>query len=159
MQTKEFNEKLIEVLNDCEKRLIPLYHSGALIDYLQECLPYFAVDYTRTNINHIYHFLKQLFPNIREITLNTLASKGDEYSDFTDRFINFHKGKLLCQDLFDTHELTPRKVLMLITSKHVVWCIDYLDGKIQANKDKILEHFGDVLNYLLISYIAGEELN
>jgi len=123
-----------------------------------------ARDLTNYNINDIgsisrlYHYLNNQYPNIKEYVISKLSQKGNEYSEADDRFINFRRGYELNLNLFDTYALSPRKVLYILASKHVVWCIDYMNGKVRADADLILEHFGDVLNYLLLDYIGGEEL-
>ena len=116
MQTKEFNGKLIKILNSNENNLSHNFEIDYITSALKEILPDYCQGYEGICIDWLYIFLRHHFINIREITLDTLANKGTEYSDNNDRFINFHKGKLLCQDLFDTHELTARKVLMLLVS-------------------------------------------
>jgi hypothetical protein len=111
-------------------------------------------------IQSVYHYLKfvQGITNIDEIIVNTLAVKGDEYSTDDDRYINFRHGADWINSKLNGVSISPKVMLLCLVSKHVDWCKNFLYNDLAASEEKILEHFGDVLNYMILLYIGFNDL-
>lgn len=77
----------------------------------------------------------------------TLASKGEEYSDETDRLYNFKRAAMM-----DEGE-TPERALKGMWKKHLVSVfdiIDDLDYEVLPSEELLNEKIGDSINYLIL---------
>ena len=158
MNYNEFNNKLIEKLDYLDSADLVLCEASIeslIYDYMTAD----EIDLD-TIIDVLYHFIKNELniENIKEITLNTLKLKGNEYSTNSNRFLNLLQARQLLNgaDTFGIR-FNMSFVLKMFVLKHVVWCLEYFRTEKPEPPEKLLEHFGDVLNYFLILSIGWEE--
>ena len=99
-----------------------------------------------------YDIAKEVNIDLLAIARETLIKKANEYSMNGDRLWNFkHNYSFMNKD--------PLQNLNGYLRKHLVSCMDMLDGKIEPTKDMVIEKFGDVYNYCILAVALIEENN
>ena len=87
----------------------------------------------------------EIVKNRIDLINSVLVSKGKEYANDDDRFINFRDGARMTRS-------SPEEVLWFYMTKHTVSVkkiIDEVDSNL-ASKELIQEKIGDMINYLIL---------
>lgn len=78
-----------------------------------------------------------------------LRVKGQEYGEMLDRFSNF-------KEIAEIVKISPRKIALILMLKHFIKirniCVGITKNDYNLKPEKLLEAFGDVLNYLELIY-------
>lgn len=113
----------------------------------------YVLDKNNRNIGSILE--KKIFQTAYK---NLLFTKHTEYSYDFDVFSNL-KGITKLAKQYNEY-ITLNDSIIMLSLKHFSWIINnetLLSENIKISDDAIVEHFGDVINYFVLSYLSRNE--